>query len=155
MNAYFLGLLGCLTLATTVATSAAQAVTVLRVLDGDTIHTTAGRIRLACIDAPEVGQSPFGWRSKSYLASLLPVGSSVRLRGVSRGYYGRTVAEVFAGSSSVNLQMVRAGEAFAYGKYLSGCNREQYLGAEAAAQSRGLGVWSVPGGIQKPWLFRR
>jgi hypothetical protein len=29
-----------------------------------------------------------------------------------------------------------------------------YLGAEAAAQRQRIGVWAVPGGIQRPWDWR-
>jgi endonuclease YncB( thermonuclease family) len=54
----------------------------------------------------------------------------------------------------VNLAMVRSGHAFAYRRYLSGCNAAAYLAAEAQAQSDRLGVWAVSGGGQRPWDFR-
>ncbi len=56
--------------------------------------------------------------------------------------------------SDLNLHMVRRGQAFAYRQYLSNCNPTAYLGAERGAEVDRLGVWSVPGGIQRPWDFR-
>jgi hypothetical protein len=78
---------------------------------------------------------------------------SIKVKTTDR--YGRTVAEVYRNGRSVNLAMVSTGEAFAYRQYLSGCDQAAYLGAEAAAQRQRLGVWAVPGGIEKPWDFRR
>ena len=47
--------------------------------------------------------------------------------------------------------MVSSGQAFAYRKYLAACDGSAFLGAEAAAQRKRVGVWAVPGGIQRPW----
>lgn len=102
--------------------------------DGDTLRVLAGgrrvTIRLACIDAPEMAQSPLVSQSRSLLAGLASVGSDV------------------------NLQMVRGGQAFAYGQYLRQCNAAAYLGAERGAEFVRQSVWSVPGGIERPWEFR-
>jgi endonuclease YncB( thermonuclease family) len=64
------------------------------------------------------------------------------------------VAEVFANGRNVNLAMVQSGQAFAYRKYLSGCDQSSYLSAEQEAERRGLGVWMYPGAVQRPWEFR-
>jgi len=111
-------------------------------------------IRLACIDAPEMAQSPYGAQSRSLLGGLAPVGSDVSLRVLTTDRYGRTVAEILRDSQNVNLQMVRGGQAFAYRQYLSQCNAAAYLGAERGAEFDRQGVWSVPGGIERPWDFR-
>jgi len=37
----------------------------------------------------------------------------------------------------------------------SGFLRRPYLGAEAAAQRQRVGVWAVPGGIQRAWDWRK
>jgi hypothetical protein len=88
------------------------------------------------------------------LQELAPVGSVVSLRPQTIDKYGRTVAEVFRGGQNVNLAMVSSGQAFAYRKYLGACDGSAYLGAEAAAQRQRVGVWAVPGGIQRPWDWR-
>jgi micrococcal nuclease len=136
----------------------AQAATVLSVGDGDTLRVDdRGRrltIRLACIDAPEMAQGTHGQQSRALLTSLAPIGSEVTLKVVDTDRYGRTVAEISRGGQNVNLRMVRRGQAFAYRQYLSNCDPTAYLGAERGAEVDRLGVWSVPGGIQRPWDFR-
>lgn len=137
----------------------AGAATVLSVGDGDTLRVSDGAkrltIRMACIDAPETAQRPYGAASRQRLQGLAPVGSVVSLRPQTIDKYGRTVAEVFRGGQNTNLAMVSSGQAFAYRKYLSACNQSAYLGAEAAAQRQRIGVWAVPGGIQRPWDWRK
>ena len=111
-------------------------------------------IRMACIDAPETAQRPYGAASRQCLQDLAPVGSVVTLRPLTIDRYGRSVAEVFRNGQNANLVMVSSGQAFAYRKYLSACDGPAYLGAEAAAQRQRVGVWAVPGGIQRPWDWR-
>lgn len=136
----------------------AQAATIVSIGDGDTLRVVdSGRqvtIRLACIDAPEMAQGPYGQQSRALLTSLAPVGSDVTLKVVDTDRYGRTVAEISSGGQNVNLRMVRRGQAFAYRQYLSNCEPTAYLGAERGAETDHLGVWSIPGGIQRPWEFR-
>jgi endonuclease YncB( thermonuclease family) len=136
----------------------ASAATVLSVGDGDTIRVIEGSqrltIRLACIDAPETAQRPYGAASRQLLQQLLPLGSTVSLRIQTKDRYGRTVAEVYRDGRSVNLAMVSSGQAFAYRKYLAACDSRAYLTAEAEAQRQRRGFWTVPGGIQKPWDWR-
>jgi endonuclease YncB( thermonuclease family) len=137
----------------------ASAATVLSVGDGDTLRVVEGSqrltIRLACIDAPVAAQNPYGAAARQHLQRLAPVGAVVTLRPQTKDRYGRTVAEVLRNGQSVNLAMVRDGQAFAYRKYLQVCNGSAYLGAEASAQRQPRGVWAVPGGITRPWVFRR
>jgi endonuclease YncB( thermonuclease family) len=137
----------------------AGAATVLSVGDGDTLRVSDGgkrlTIRMACIDAPETAQRPYGAASRQRLQELAPVGSVVTLRPQTIDKYGRTVAEMFRNGQNVNLAMVSSGQAFAYRKYLAACDGFAYLGAEAAAQRQRVGVWSVHGGIQRPWDWRK
>ena len=132
--------------------------TVLSIGDGDTIRVRqSGRavtVRLACIDAPETAQSPHGQQARSYLQQRLPVGREVRLEVKTTDRYGRSVAEVIS-DININLVLVEDGQAFAYRQYLSGCDAKEYLDAEYRASRRRYGVWQVPGGITRPWDFRR
>ncbi|WP_094555540.1 thermonuclease family protein [Synechococcus sp. 1G10] len=131
---------------------------VLSIGDGDTIRVQQGQqritVRLACIDAPEMAQAPHGAKARSYLQSRLRLGSSVTLRTQTVDRYGRTVAEVFSGVN-INLALVEDGMAFAYRKYLGQCDAKEYLDAEFRASRSRYGVWQVPGGITRPWDFRR
>ncbi len=137
----------------------AGAATVLSVGDGDTIRVSDGAkritVRLACIDAPETAQKPYGVAARQRLLALAPVGSLVTIRAKATDRYGRAVAEVYRNGGSVNQAMVGSGEAFVYWQYIAGCDRNTYAGLEQQAKGQRLGVWAVPGGIERPWDFRR
>jgi endonuclease YncB( thermonuclease family) len=64
------------------------------------------------------------------------------------------VAEVI-GEINLGLAMVEDGQAFAYRNYLAQCDAKEYLEAEFRASRHHYGVWQVPGGITRPWDFRR
>ena len=132
--------------------------TVLSIGDGDTIRVLQGQrqitIRLACIDAPEMAQAPYGAQSRAYLQTRLRIGTPVALLPQTVDRYGRTVAEVI-GELNLNLAMVEDGQAFAYRQYLGQCNAKEYLDAEYRASRSRYGVWRTPGGITRPWDFRR
>jgi len=54
--------------------------TVVSVGDGDTLRVVAENntittVRLACVDAPETRQAPYGQMSRDRLRQLLPAGS--------------------------------------------------------------------------------
>ena len=132
--------------------------TVLSIGDGDTIRVTGANgqkvtIRMACIDAPETAQGESGTQATLVLKQLLGVGP-VEIRPQTVDRYGRTVAEVYAGGRNVNLEMVRMGMAYAYRQYLSGCDKNAYLGAEDQAERYRQGVWRW-GNEVKPWDFRK
>jgi len=132
--------------------------TVLSIGDGDTIRVRqAGKaltVRLACIDAPETAQGPYGQQARNYLQQRLPVGREVSLEVKTTDRYGRSVAEVIS-EININLVLVEDGQAFAYRQYLSGCNAKEYMDAEYRASRRRYGVWQVEDGITRPWDFRR
>lgn len=132
--------------------------TVLSIGDGDTLRVSqAGRtltVRLACIDAPETAQSPWGQQAREQLQQWLPIGSAVSLAVQSTDRYGRSVAEVIS-DRNLNLALVETGRAFVYRQYLRRCDGARYLQAERQASERRLGVWQEKGGIHRPWDFRR
>jgi len=136
----------------------ASAATVLSIGDGDSISVLERgqklKVRLACIDAPETAQSPFGVASRNQLKALLPLGSTVSMRVQAVDRYGRSVAELIGNKGKVNLAMVQSGQAFVYRQYLGRCDQGAYLAAERQAQAKRLGVWAVPGGITRPCDFR-
>lgn len=142
------------------ATGQAQSLraTVVSIGDGDTIRVSqAGRpltVRLACIDAPETAQTPWGQQARRQLQQWLPIGSTVNLEVQSTDRYGRSVAEVISGRH-INLSLVETGQAFVYRQYLRRCDGARYLQAERQASERRLGVWQENGGIRRPWDFRR
>ena len=142
-------------------TVAAAEFKVLSVGDGDTIRvtTTSGTgkttVRLGCIDAPETSQAPYGNAARQALQEQLPIGTEISLRAKATDRYGRTVAEVLKGTTNINQALVATGAALVYWQYIDGCDRETYSRLENEARLQSLGVWAVPGGIQRPWDYRR
>ena len=140
------------------ASAQSQRAVVLSIGDGDTIRVRRDArtitVRLACIDAPETAQSPYGAASRRYLQQRLRIGQEVTLQPKTIDRYGRTVAEVIS-DININLVMVEDGQAFAYRRYLAACDAREYLDAEYRASRHRTGVWQVEGGITRPWAFRR
>ena len=140
------------------ASAQPQRAVVLSIGDGDTIRVRQGNraftVRLACIDAPETAQSPYGVAARRYLQQRLRIGQEVTLQPKTIDRYGRTVAEVIS-DININLVMVEDGQAFAYRRYLAACDAREYLEAEYRASRHRYGVWQVEGGITRPWDFRR
>ena len=77
------------------------------------------------------------------------------LRTKATDRYGRTVAEIFSSGRNINQALVGSGAAFVYWQYIRGCDRNTYSRLETEARLRRLGVWSTPGGITRPWDYRR
>ena len=93
--------------------------------DGDTCTTTtAERVRLACIDTPElVGMraEPVPARAaRDHLRNLV-VGKKVGIRRITKDRYGRTVVELFLGTTNVQQEMVVSGHAEIYWRYQDQC----------------------------------
>ena len=103
----------------------AQSVTIRRCYDGDTCTTTAGeKIRLACIDTPELrGQraDPGPARlARDHLRAMV-VGRRVDIRRITTDRYGRTVAELYANGINVQQAMVSSGNARILRRYAHQC----------------------------------
>ena len=133
-------------------------VNLLSVGDGDTVRVTSRQgekvtIRLACIDAPETSQGSSGKWSTKTLKGMVE-GKSISIKPQVKDRYGRTVGEIYVGSTNINLKMVRQGAAFAYRQYLKQCDRDAYLNAESMAKRNQQGVWG-PYQTQLPWEYRR
>jgi micrococcal nuclease len=132
---------------------------VVSIGDGDTLTVKGPQktvtVRLACVDAPERAQAPWGVAATTYLKSILPPGKQVMVREIETDRYGRTVGEVFLGGQSVSLSMVQSGHSVVYRQYLNACGntKQQFLNAEANAKQQKLAFWSQSC-LTMPWDFR-
>ena len=140
------------------ACARASPLQVMAIVDGDTVHLRDHgqrlTVRLACIDAPETSQTPWGPAARRQLQRLLPLGQSVTVRGMARDRYGREIAELFSAGQNVNQALVASGQAFVYWAYIKACDRQTYGRLETQARLHSLGIWSMSGGITRPWLHR-
>ncbi len=111
------------------------------------------RVRLACLQAPRPGQVPWAQTAQRRLRALLPVGSEVSLELRGRDVFNREVALVRRNGRDVALPLLEEGAVFRFDGLPGGCNDLNYRAVEGLARRRGLGIWSVPGGIERPWSW--
>jgi len=126
---------------------------VVRIADGDTItvlyaDNTQEKIRLYGIDCPERTQ-PFGRKARQYTSSLV-FGKPVTIRSMDRDRYGRNVAWIYIGDTSLNAELVRAGYAWHYRKH---SNDPMLQRLENEARKDGRGLWRDPAPVP-PWKYR-
>ena len=128
-----------------------------KISDGDTMNLRCGaqlvKVRLYCIDAPEMAQKPWGTRSREHLQSITT--PTVKLVKIDQDQYGRTVGEIYTTDAEprlLNLEMVEAGQAAVYEQY---CDSPRYPSAEREARAAKRGIWSRRGEHQRPWDYRR
>lgn len=127
---------------------------VVSVHDGDTltvvIERREVRVRLADIDAPEIGQ-PYGSRSRQSLAELcFGRPAALDIRGHDR--YQRAIARVTCGGIDANAEQVRRGYAWTYTRFAPSNSPLHKIEKEARGAQRGL--WSDPSSVP-PWEWRR
>jgi len=127
---------------------------VVGVHDGDTLTcldetNTQQKVRLAEIDAPELGQD-YGKVSREALAEMV-FGKTVTVTEEGKDRYGRWIAHVQVNGIDVNRQQVATGNAWHYADY----SRDPTLATlQTDAQTRRLGLWSQPEPVP-PWDFRQ
>jgi micrococcal nuclease len=132
--------------------------TVTRIVDGDSFECgSAGRVRLVGIDAPELNQRPYGNQSRDILATLMPMGSEVRLEFDVRPKdpYGRGLAYVWDDSVLINEVMVLRGWALSE-RFPPNTRMQDRLNvAQQRAKDRKAGLWGSGGFDCKPADRRR
>ena len=126
-----------------------------RVADGDTVTIGKGqRVRLYGIDAPERDQ-PGGAEATAALRELL-ARQIDSMEILDQDRYGRWVAVIHTkDGTNVNLEMIRAGQAWFYAHHCTKqpvCSDFQAAEAEARAENRGL--WQSPN-PRPPWKWPR
>lgn len=132
---------------------------VVKVHDGDTLHVLCGphtdrprklKIRLHCIDAPELAQAPWGREARDHLRGLIQKGP-VTVKIIEKDKYQRSVAEIWKDAANANLEMVTTGKAAVYWRH---CSSATYGLAEWQARSAGAGIWRQIGLHQTPREYR-
>jgi endonuclease YncB( thermonuclease family) len=142
---------------TATGTGAAE---VIHVIDGDTIDVQIGgreeRVRLIGIDTPETKKpnSPiecFGPEASAFTASLLPIGTRVRIERdlVGRDDYGRLLGYVYVDDvdgtidTFVNMEIIRQGYATPLTIEPNSTYAREFASAAGEAEVAGLGLWTA------------
>jgi len=126
---------------------------VVGVHDGDTItcldeNNQQQKVRLASIDAPEVGQE-YGRASREALAAMV-FGKTIAVADEGRDQYGRWIGSVSVDGVDVNRQMIATGNAWHYTEF---SNDATLAALQEQARMQKIGLWSQPDPIP-PWQFR-
>lgn len=133
--------------------SARLSTVVTSVLDGDTIKVQLESgpmtVRLANIDAPELGQAGGGAAARALHERLL--GREVTLDVVTKDGQEQLVAVVWLGEENVNAWLVKQGHAWAYRQFTQDAN---YCVWENAARSLRRGLWADADRMA-PWEWRQ
>ena len=108
------------------ATNAKLPTTIIKnCYDGDTCTTIDGeRIRLACIDTPEIKgkkADPIPAKeARDFLNNFL-VNKKVSIKRITQDRYGRTVGELFKNGLNIQKMIVEKGHGKIYEKYSHQC----------------------------------
>ena len=100
-------------------------ITIKDCYDGDTCTSTEGeKIRLACIDTPEIRGSRAkpseAMAARDFLNEIIS-GETVTIRRVTEDKYGRTVGELSFNGENLQQLLVEEGHAVIYREYSSPC----------------------------------
>ncbi len=143
---------------------------VTNVHDGDTVsikvESFAGfplkieRVRLIGIDAPELGQDPWGRKAKRDLKKLISESGwvvNVEFDVEKRDKYGRLLGYLWSrhNGTLINEQMVEDGYAVAYTFPPNVKYSERFLDAQKRAYSKRIGIWGSNGLSEYPAEWRK
>ena len=117
------------------------------IVDGDTLHIGADKIRLHAINTPERNER--GGREATNALRSIIAGRPVRCVWDGTKTHRRFVSVCTVGKLDLGRELVRRGYAAACPRY-----SRRYMADERRAQARRLGIWRA--GYQKPaWCVRR
>lgn len=131
-------------------------VTVVRVIDGDTIlirfeNGVEERVRLLLVDTPESVHpdkpvQPFGPEASQFAKDMMPEGSTVKLEldVGERDKYGRLLAYVWVGDKMFNELLLEKGLArVAYVFAPNTRHVDRFYEIQKQAQQQAVGIWSI------------
>ena len=134
-----------------------------RVIDGDTVIVNCPavnlhkvRIRIWGLDAPEMGQNPWGKLSKKSLINIFQTNKHdiINVKILDIDQYNRYIGKIFINNraTDVGLELIKQGFAVVYKQY----NQDpQYRAWEDHAKVSKLGIWQTNGSQQDPAAWRK
>jgi len=136
---------------------------VMEVNDGDTVVITMEgktyRTRLIGIDAPEMGQEPWGRKAKKHLRELVKgTGGMVRVETDITKYdkYDRLLAYLWLDDRTlINELMLRDGYAVLFTIQPNSTHVERLKKAQHAARENRSGIWGPNGLTERPGEYKK
>lgn len=134
-----------------------EKVKIIRCYDGDTCTTNKEKIRLACIDAPELKQ-PFGKASRDHLRGIIK-DRPVKIDRINTDRFGRTIAILYISDGgkwqAVQSLQAHAGTVWAFDRFKRNCPIWNSIDREfKIAQSKKIGLFADRQAIE-PWIWRQ
>ncbi len=134
-----------------------------KVNDGDTITVRIGRdlerIRLIGIDAPEMGQQPWGLMAREHLKALIDSSSrnvTLEYDVVKRDKYGRLLAYVWTKEGKMlNEAMLKDGYALLFTFPPNVKHVDEFIKAEKQAKDKRIGIWAKDGLKETPLAYKK
>lgn len=112
---------------------------VIKIIDGDTILTDKGKVRLAGINAPEKGEKYYN-DSLNFLNSLIGKEVYMIKNKENKDKYGRLLRYVYYKKNLINEELLRKGLAHLY-YYKYDSNYKRLKEAEEKAREEERGIW--------------
>lgn len=137
---------------------------VVAIHDGDTVSLKIDgkvyRSRLIGIDAPEMGQEPWGKMSKKNLKNMLKESNKRVLAEtdvVKIDKYDRPLVYLWMPdrSSMLNERMLREGYAYLFTIQPNSKYVERFVEAQRAAKQSGSGIWGPDGPKERPRDYKK
>ncbi len=134
-----------------------------KVNDGDTITVRMGKnlekIRLIGMDAPEMGQEPWGRMAREHLKTLIDSSSrnvTLEYDVVKRDKYDRLLAYVrTADGKMLNAEMLKDGYALLFTFPPNVKHVDEFIKAEKQAKDKKIGIWAKDGLKETPAAYKR
>ncbi|MHC5225641.1 thermonuclease family protein [Ignatzschineria sp. LJL83] len=137
--------------------------TLRRVIDGDTIivycpstNLQSMNIRIWGLDAPEMGQKPWGEYSQQTLIKIFQTNNRdiINVKIIDIDQYNRYVGQIFINNKAIDvgLELIKQGFAVVYKQYN---HNPQYHAWEDHARVSKLGIWQTKGSQQDPSAWRK
>ena len=134
---------------------AGQPVQVLSIHNGQQllieVNGQGRTLRLACLQAPRPSQVPWAGRAEQAMVSMVSPGAKGTFELRSRDVYGRLVGRLLVNGRDIGADLIRQGAVFAWDGFLGRCDDLNYSAIEAQARAEQRGLWSVGGGLPRPW----
>jgi micrococcal nuclease len=136
---------------------------VVKVHDGDTVSVILDgkreKVRLIGIDAPELGQRPWGQKAKRHLRELLSSSKwevSLEFDIEKRDIHGRLLSYLWTPDKKmINLQVLKDGYAVLFTIPPNIRYVDELRKAQSEARDNGLGIWARGGLSEAPREYRK
>lgn len=137
--------------------------TVTKVHDGDTVSIIIGnaeeKVRLIGVDAPELGQEPWGKRARRKLQEMMRKTDrtvKVEFDVEERDKYGRLLAYLWTKDGRlINEEMIKSGYAIVYTVPPNVRYVDRLRQAQNMALKRRVGIWGEKGLEERPSDYRK